>query len=354
VYLTHGLDSLYPKTRADLGMPRALSNESINRIHDIKQQFPYITGKAIYQKLVEEGFVKAKSTSLATVHRYIRENNLKTKQIAGNEVKSFEMEFANDCWQADTSHGPIINVDGKKQKAYLIAFIDDASRMLLHTQFYFNDNAVNMQDSFKKAVAKYGVPHKLFVDNGKSYDNLQLKYICASLGLLLIHARPYCGSSKGKVERVFRSIKDGWMHAIDWNKFSSLEELNDSLSQYLESNYINKIHSSIKTTPRERFLKDYEKIRFIANEELEHHFLHRKECRVNNTAVIKIQNKEYEVPQKYIGQKIKVRYLPFSMDKLYIFSDDNKIISTVYPVRKIDNSKIKRKTIDFIDLQEGE
>jgi len=350
-YLKHGLDSLYPKKRSDMGMPRVLSNGAIDKIHEIKQKFPYITGKAVYQKLVEEGYLNVKDTSLATVHRYIRENNLKAKQISGNEVKSFEMEFANDCWQADTSRGPLINVDGKKQRAYLIAFIDDASRMLLHTQFYFNDNAINMQDSFKKAIAKYGIPHRLFVDNGKSYDNLQLKHICASLGLVLIHARPFCGSSKGKIERVFRSIKDGWMHTIDWNEFSSLEELNYSLNQYLENNYINKLHSSIKTTPRERFLKDYEKIRFIEKEDLEYKFLHRKECRVNNAAVIKIQTREYEVPQKYIGQKIKVRYLPFDMEKLYIFSQDNKISTTIFPVKKIDNSKIKRKAIDFTGFQ---
>lgn len=352
-YSKNGIDSLYPKKRSDIGNSRVLNNEAILKIHEIKATFPYITGKAIYQKLVEDCVIKASEASLATVHRYIRENNLKPKQLPTNEVKSFEMEHANDCWQADTSHGAIIKTDGQKQKTYLIAFIDDASRMLMHTQFYFNDNAINMQDSFKKAISKYGIPKKLFVDNGKTYDNMQLKLICASLGVVLIHARPFCGSSKGKIERVFRSIKDGWMHTIDWNEFSSIDELNLALNEYLDSNYINKLHSSIKTTPKQRFLKDYEQIRFIEKNDLDYHFLHRKECKVNNVAIIRLNNTEYEVNQKYIGQRIKIRYSPFDMDKVYIFSNNNQIIETAYPVKKIDNSKIKRKSIDYTDIWNG-
>jgi len=41
--------------------------------------------------------------------------------------------------------------------------------MVLHGEFFFNDNAINMQVVFKKAISKYGVPKKLFVDNGGSY-----------------------------------------------------------------------------------------------------------------------------------------------------------------------------------------
>jgi len=353
-YKSKGISALYPKKRLDLGLPRALSNEAIEKIHEIKENLPYITGKAIYQKLVEDGYILSKKTSLSTIHRYIRENNLKPSQLQPNEVKAFEMEYSNDCWQADTTRGPKIKINGKVHQTYLIAFIDDASRMLLHAQFFFNDNAINMQQVFKKAISKYGVPKRLFVDNGSPYDNLQLRLICASLGVVLIHARPFCGASKGKIERVFRTIKDGWMNAIDWNVFIGLDDLNTSLNQYLDKNYLNSIHSSIKASPRDRFLKDYERCRFVPNEDLDDHFLHRKERKVNNAAIIKLDNKEYEVPQKYIKQKIQVRYLPSDMSKLYVFSKDNKIQETVYPVKKIDNSKIKRSSIDFTTLQKGE
>ena len=345
-YKKLGLAGITPKLRADAGKPRALKDNAIDRIYELREKFPYITGKAIYNKLIEEGIVNASDTSLATVHRYIRSNNLKTV-LNSQEVKAFEMEFANDCWQSDASHGPVIKISGKKVQTYLFAFIDDCSRQLLHTQFYLNDNAVNMQDSFRAAIAKFGVPKKIFVDNGKSFDNLQLQLICASLGVVLIHARPYSAKSKGKIERVFRTIKDGWMNSTDWDAFSSLDDLNASLSVFLSEKYTNSVHSSLGCTPKERFLRDYDKIRHIPASELEFHFLHRKECRVTNAATIKLLGNEYETPQQFIGSKIKVRYLPTDLSELFIFSDTGKLLRTIYPVKKIENSKIKRASIDY-------
>ena len=73
---------------------------------------------------------------MATVLRYIRENNLKPKQLTGIVRKAYEMEYANDCWQSDTSNGPVITVNGKKKQTYLITFIDDASSTLCHLKLY--------------------------------------------------------------------------------------------------------------------------------------------------------------------------------------------------------------------------
>jgi len=346
-YKKFGIGALEPKIRADFGLPRALPEAAIDQIYVLKEKFPYITGKAIYKKLVEDGFVNASDTSLSTVHRYLRNNGLKSRSYSGQEMKSFQMEFANRCWQADSSHGPILKIDGKTVQLFLITFIDDKSRMILHCQFYTLDNAVNMQDCFKKAIAKAGVPDMLFVDNGGPYDNLQLRMICASLGIALIHARPYSGQSKGKIERHFRTVKDGWMNCTDWDCFSSPEDADASLARFLSCEYTNSNHSEIGCTPKESFMQDYERFRFIPGEELERHFLHRRESRVSNTALIKFDKVEYEVPQQYIGSKLKVRYLPTDRSKAYIFTDENKLLHTVYPVKKVDNSKIKRTMIDY-------
>jgi len=352
-YKKSGLPGITPKERIDIGRPRALPDNAISMIQSLKEEFPYITGKAIYNKLIEEGVINAAGTSLATVQRYIRFNGLKLPSENTLTMKAFEMEFANDCWQADTSQGPVIKISGRKTQTFLISFLDDASRMIVHAQFYLNDNAVNMQDSFKQAIAKFGVPKMIFVDNGKSYDNLQLQLICASLGIVLAHSRPYIATSRGKIERAFRTIKDGWMNAVDWNTFSSLDDVNESLSAFLSDRYTNNNHSSLNCTPKERFLRDYERLRHIPVEELDFHFLHRKECRVTNAATIKLLGTEYEVPQQFIGSKIKIRYLPTDLSELFVFSNDNKLLHTIRPVKKIENSKIKRVSIDYTQIGGG-
>jgi transposase InsO family protein len=353
MYKKFGLQGITPVVRSDTGKPRALSETAILKIHELKEKFPYITGKAIYKKLIEAGVINAADTSLATVQRFIRNNDLKSSAVNQQTVKAFEMEFANDCWQADTSWGPVIKIDGKKTQTFLVAFIDDASRLITHWQFYLSDNAINMQDSFRQAIAKFGVPKMAFVDNGGPYDNLQLRLICASLGIALAHSRPYIPKGRGKIERHFRTVKDGWMNCTDWDEFSSLEELSASFATYLSKEYTNDVHSSLKCTPKERFMRDYEKVRHIPAEQLNFHFLHRKECRVYNDATIKLLGAVYETPQQYIGLKIKVRYLPTDKSELFIFSDDGKLLHTIYPVKKVDNSKMKRTAIDYTQMGGG-
>ena len=195
-YRKHGLDALIPKTRDDAGISRSLSITATDYIKDAKAKYPNLSAKAVYSKLIEEGIITKTDTSVSSVARYIKDNNIKRQQLQPIERKAFEMEFANDCWQSDTTHGPYINVNGKKKKAYLIMFLDDASRLIPHGEFFFEDNGINLQKVFKKAISKRGVPKRLFVDNGKPYVNEQLKLICASLGVHLINTRPYSPESK--------------------------------------------------------------------------------------------------------------------------------------------------------------
>ena len=42
------------------------------------------------------------------------------------------------------------------------------------------------------------------------YSQLLNILICASLGIILINAKPYSPENKAKIERSFRTIKDGW------------------------------------------------------------------------------------------------------------------------------------------------
>ena len=163
------MDGLIPKKRNDAGLPRSFSEDAINKIHAIKEKFPYITTKMVYKKLIEDGYIKESKVSLSSVYRYIRDHNLKRNQIIPIERKAFEMEFSNDCWQADTSHGPKIIINKRKIQTYLISIIDGKSRLIVHSEFFLHDNSINLQLVLKKSIKKYGVPKKNFVDNGTPY-----------------------------------------------------------------------------------------------------------------------------------------------------------------------------------------
>ena len=96
-YCRYGFDCLKPKARNDAGLSRKIPSNCIDKIQSIKEQFPHITGKAIYNKLIEDGDINASNVSIASLYRFMNSNNLHTHNIT--ERKAFEMEFCNDCWQ---------------------------------------------------------------------------------------------------------------------------------------------------------------------------------------------------------------------------------------------------------------
>ena len=346
-YLKDGYNALINKTRNDCHSSRKLKDETINRIKELKKEFPHISGTLIYNKLSEEGFINPNDICLGTVLKFIRDNKIIFNETENIDRRAFVMENANDCWQADTSHGPYLTINGKKTLTYLIAIIDDASRLIVGARFYYNDNSYNLQDIFKSAIKKYGVPKKLFVDNGSTYKNDQFNIICANLGLVLIHARPYSGASKGKVERFFHTMKETWMRGLNWNEIKSIDELNNLLDEFIIK-YNNSNHSSLKNendeniSPNTRWFKDCDKIKKLDNNFIDIAFLHTAYPTIRSDAIAYIKSHEFEVDMKYIGKKITVKYNPFDFSTAWIY-DNGKLIEDIHLVNKVDNSKVKRK-----------
>ena len=197
-YKKDGYNGLVPKNRIDLNTSRKLTLDTQQKIIDYKKDYPHITGTLIYQKLIEEGYIKEDNVSKSTILKFIRDNYLLFGDDGKIDRRAFEMEFANDMWDADTSVGPYLTIDGKKIRTYLIAIIDDASRLITNAKFYYEDNAINFQKTFKEALKKYGIPKRIFLDNGKTYKNEQLSIICATCGMELIYTKPYSPWIKGE------------------------------------------------------------------------------------------------------------------------------------------------------------
>ena len=180
-----------------------------------------------------------------------------------------------------------------------------------------------------------------------------MQFICASIGTILSFARPYSPESRGKIERWFRTLQTQWMNVINWNDFSSLEELNKSLYKYVEENYNSKVHSSINEKPIDKFIRHIDIIRFIpTKQELDlYSFFIGLPVLLKRILLYQYKIILFEVPLKYVGESISIRYDPTNMDKAFIFSNDNLLLDTIYPIKKIDNSKIRRannfKVVDF-------
>ena len=348
-YITYqklGFNGLIPKTRTDLNTSRKLTKDAQLKIVDYKKSFPHISGTLIYQKLIEDGYINPNNVSKSTILKFIRDNYLLFGDDNKIDRRAFEMEFSNEMWDADTSHGPYLTINNKKIKTYLIALIDDASRLITNAKFFYEDNAINFQNTFKEGLKKYGIPKKIFLDNGKTYKNEQLSIICASCGMELIYTKPYSPQSKAKIERWFHTMKETWMRGINWEDIENIDELNEMLNDFINE-YNNKIHSSltnneVNISPKERWFKDQDKIRKIDNNQIDEYFLHTAYPTIRADSIAHIKKIEYEVPTKYIGKKITVKYDFQDRSKAWIY-DNGKKVEAIHIVDKIANSKIKRK-----------
>jgi transposase InsO family protein len=235
LYLRGGLDALIPTTRSDKGISRALNDEAINEIYRVKQEHPRMNATQIHDYLIRESFLSA-SVSVDSVQRFVKNNDLKSARDPNlRDRKAYEEDEFGKIWQADTCYLPYITEDGKTRRVYCIMIIDDHSRLLVGGELFYNDNAYNFQKVLKQAVSTYGIPDKLYVDNGCSYSNEQLSMICVSLGVLLLHTKIRDGASKGKVERHFRTLKERWLYTLDISKITSLAQFNEMLKDYMRS-----------------------------------------------------------------------------------------------------------------------
>lgn len=347
-YNRFGFDALLPKARSDIGQTRKLNDVTIERIYSLKNIFPKINATLIYHKLIEDGFINEKDVSISTIQRFIKNNDLKSaRNINIKDRKAFEEEFSTGMYQADTCYGPYITENNEKKRTYLIMIIDDKSRLIVGGRFFYNDNSYNFQKVLKEAVARYGIPNKLYLDNGSSYKNEQLSLICGSLGIVELHTMVRDGASKGKVERNFRTLKSRWLNALEVDAISSIAQLNDELFSYINKHNIT-IHSSTNERPIERYQNDVARIKVaFDNEWLDNCFMNRIERKVNNDATVKIDNISYDVPMQFIKQKVQIRYLPDDMDSAFIYYDNTKY--SIRKTNKVENCKTKRKNQFSID-----
>jgi transposase InsO family protein len=199
-YRKSGMDGLIPKSRIDKGISRRLDDAAIEELYRLREKFPKINATMIHSSLLRNGFITP-DVNVRSVQRFIKENDLKSaRNINIKDRKAFEEPEFGCMWQADTCYLPFISENGKSRRTYLIMIIDDYSRMIVGGEIFYNDNAYNFQKVLKRAIETYGIPDKLYLDNGSSYSNEQLTLICDSIATLSLHTPVRDGASKGYVK----------------------------------------------------------------------------------------------------------------------------------------------------------
>ena len=333
IYRKQGMDGLIPSPRCDKGTSRTIDADAAAEILRLREKFPRINGVLIHQKLVEDGFIP-NTVSVRAVQRYLSENDLRSAR--NPEIRHrlpFEFPAFGCMWQADTAYLPYITEDGSCRRTYLVAILDDHSRMIVGAEIFYNDNAANFQKVLRNAILAYGIPDKLYLDNGSPYTNSQLTLILDSLGIVESHTPVRDGASKGKVERNFRTIRSRWLAGIDPSEIHSLDQFNTMLTAYV-MDHNTRIHGGTGESPMDRFLRTKDHVRSPKSAEwVQECFHNRLSRKVRKDSTLTIDGVCYDVPPQFCGMNVEVRFLPGNPDSAYILYG-----KVVFPIRVTDKN----------------
>jgi putative transposase len=333
------LKSLFPKDRADQGKSRAMDEETCCALIRLRREMPDATVINLIatmdrRRLVAPGF----ELNLSTVYRFLHQQNLmnltKHKPV---DRRKFEAELPNDLWQSDVLHGPKVDVDGKMRKTYLIAIIDDHSRLITYARFYLSEASVYYLDAFENALAKRGLPRKLYVDNGACFRSKHLEYITASLAISLIHAKPYTPQGKGKIERWFKTVRSSFLPMF---KGSGLIELNEALTLWVTESYHQRIHGATGQTPFERFTSKMHCLR-TSPANLKDYFRKVARRKVNKDRTITLNGRLFEGPVPLIGKRVELLYHESEPENVEV-KYQNQSFGMIRPVNLTVNYRVKR------------
>ncbi len=311
-YKNHGVTSMDTSSRADKGQPRKVTPEEV--LEAINQALPHFRQQnkgsttynktAIYRFCIEKGLLHATQIARNTFSRMVNEYEM-LKDDPGEHKRrlAFSMQHANQLWQADTMFGP--HVGGRQSK--LIAFIDDASRVLCHGEFFLEENSDSMIRALRSAFYKRGLPEQLLVDNGSIYCSQEITLVCARVGCILRHTAVRDAAAKGKIERFFRRVRDQFL--IRQLDLSSLQELNRQFNHWVEQDYNATIHSTLGMKPIDRFGMDLSRIRFLSpSQDTDELFYAEATRTVKKDNTFSFQGDRYETPIDLRGKEITVRY----------------------------------------------
>ena len=311
-YRKGGLEALLPKPRTDRGHARALTPQQRELLCDIRREHPNASAQLIQSTLVADGRLEGKVVSATTIRRLFREYGLDRVALRdGNGSglrRRWEAEKPNALWHGDVCHGPSIGDTKHKQPLRIHALMDDASRYVTAIAAYHTEREEDMLELWLGALRRYGRPDAMYLDNGSTYRGNVLRVACERLGTTLIHAKPYDAEARGKMERFWRTLRQGCLDFI--NPITSLHDINVRLYAFLDRHYHRSPHGGLMGRPPLEVWSEHQRERSpddLDEQKLREALTVREHRRVRKDSTLSIDGTTWETDASFLsGKKVTV------------------------------------------------
>ena len=344
-YEQDGYQGLLPHSKPYQGKRSSVTEEIVDEAVMLRREVPTRSIRQIITILEREGKAKPGEIKRSTLQDHLMKRGYGAKQLqmyhssGGGAARRFERLHRNDLWQMDLKYLLVLPETAKRkaQQLYASVIIDDATRLVVACKIYDRQDTWNVLDSFREALELYGIPERIFTDNGSQYISRHLTQVCAKLGIKKLRARPRRASAKGKVE-AFNRYLDSFVQEVKLKRPQTAVEVQHYMDIWLSELYHHKPHSALSgKTPEQVFKEDSCPLRWATQEQLDWAFTFTEQRLVDKTGCISFSGIPWEVGEDLIGMKVEVAFRSDNPEELEVFHEG-------FEPRKIKPLKITEHT----------
>ena len=346
-YRNGGLEALRPKPRGDSGRARALTAEQRKLLLDIRRENRSASVPLILRTLRLDGRLGKDTVSAQTVRRLYLEHGLDRIPLRdGSSPKvrlRWQAERPGALWHADVMHGPSIMVGERRRPVRVHALLDDASRYIVALEALHTEREEDMLRVFVRALRAHGAPDALFLDNGSTYRGEILRIACARLGITLVHAQPHDPEARGKMERYWRTLREGCVDYI--RKPESLHDINVRLWAFVGQHYHRAPHGGLLgRSPTSVWDEgaEHRRIDELDEQKLRDALTVRERRRVRRDTTVSAAGSVYELDQGFlVGRVVTIGHCVLDSPPEPWLELDGKRLA-IHPVDPVRNARRRR------------
>ena len=343
-----GLAGLKPAPRRDKGRAQELAPEVRKLLLDIRREHSSASVSLILRTLVADGRLEKGAVSETTLRRLFKDEGLDRiglRDGGGSKTRlRWQAERPGALWHGDVCYGPSLTIDGKKKSLRIHALLDDASRYVVALEAHYQEREVDMLGVFVRALRRHGPPDVLYLDNGSTYRGDTLATACARIGTALLHARPYDAEARGKMERFWRTLRQGCLDFV--GSLSSLHDINVRLWAFLDVHYHAAPHAGLLgKTPTEVFRAAPPRVDELDEKKLREALTTRIRRRVRRDCTVRIDGADYELDGGHLAGRLVTlcRCLVDLTEAPWVEFEGKHL--EVHPVDVIKNSRRRRRAL---------
>ena len=295
LYQEKGFEGLKPQSSGRSGNS-VIAPDVLEEAIALRREVPKRSINEIIRILEWEGRVKPGALKRSTLqdqltYRGYSSRQMRTYASSVTSARRFQKPWRNYLWQSDIKYGIYVN----GQPTYMVCFLDDCTRNIMHSEFYPTLDQKIVQDCFRKALLKFGAPDSVFFDNGSQFRTHWMKRACGKLGIQLLYARPYNPEAKGKQER-YNQTADSFLREASLAKPKTLNGLNQLYQVWMEECYLHQPHNALDGhSPFEAYQTDPHELRLLDTGTIADAFLSCEKRKVDKSGCISFCGQKYEV-----------------------------------------------------------